>query len=320
MDSDTGRLMSKTLFSIESPPVPPGYDVTARIVRTAPIESVAPPAPPQIQQPKLKSSSELSVAVESPASVTPPPAFSPQRLAELPETLVSEKPKEPTEFPVSFQKGHSGNLEPVLDAPRPDFETAQTPEPEVNDGISVDPDSFDELETDDGDMEGDDRETDDKDRETEDDDSETDDLDDEEEDDLQPEARQFGVWPKKSMQEVRADVRNFGGEVPVDESGVLIASTQRYYRSTPKTEKTFAWAAPKIRYQPLYFEDAQLERYGQTKGLIKQPIISGFKFFRDAALLPFNAAKDCPGSCDGPLGFCRPGSPCNDAGCSSCQR
>ena len=311
VESNLGQSKTKTLFTVESPPVPPGYDVSARIVRPATVESVAPPVPAQTDPPELISSSAFKVTVESPTNFEPLPAVSTERVAELPEHLVTQNENAPGGFLVSFDnKSQAEDLEPALDSPAPDIDAVKTPELTIPDDISIDPDSFDEPEPEeDSDSEDDDRETED-----------LDDEEDEEEEDVQPKARQFGIWPKKSMQEVNADVRNFGGEVPTDESGVLIASTQRYYRSAPQAEKVFAWAAPKIRYQPLYFEDVQLERYGQTTGLIKQPVVSGFKFFRDAALLPLNASIDCPGSCDGPLGFCRPGAPNKNCGCSACQR
>ncbi len=132
--------------------------------------------------------------------------------------------------------------------------------------------------------------------------------------------RQFGVWPRRSMQEVRVDVREFSNKVPADESSVLNSSVGSIYRRSGQTEKEFSWAAPNIRFQPLYFEDVAVERYGQTRGLIKQPIVSTFKFFRDAALLPLNAAIDRPYSCDVPLGHGRPGSPTPGCRCQKCQR
>lgn len=132
--------------------------------------------------------------------------------------------------------------------------------------------------------------------------------------------RVFGTWPKKSMREVNTDVRPSSAAVPKDQSSVLSNSSQRFYNGQANSEKVFAWAAPNIRHQPLYFEDASLERYGQTKGIIKQPFASAFEFLRDSALLPLNASIDCPYSCDTPLGFARPGSQGTECGCQQCQR
>ena len=326
VDSVAPRLKYPTLFTIESPPVPPAYNAAARIVRPAAVNP-APAAttkPAERQQSELISSSNFGATVESQKDVDLPPDVSAERVAELPKQYSTQSTGAQTEFLVSFQKRDvSGDLETALDSPVPDIDAAGVTENTPPEGISVDTNSFNEREPDGVDING----HDDMGKENasenggEDEQQETDDLElDQEDNDLQPEARQFGVWPRKSMREVSVNIRSSYGKVPEDESGVLIASNQRFYRSAATTEKAFAWVAPQIRYQPLYFEDAQLERYGQTKGLIKQPFVSGFKFFRDAALLPFNASIDSPGSCDGPLGFCRPGSPCRDSGCGSCQR
>ena len=359
VDSDGGRWQPKTLFTIQSPPVPPNYNVKARIIRPGAAELVSPPEPPQLKETQQNAqliSSPFNATTVPQTNETPLPAFGAARLAQRPESPFAqptvarptgaENKNDKGEFLVSFQNiGGTANTEPALDPPAANLDAAEGLATELPDSIAVDPESFDDLESNElesnelesdelesGELEpGDDNAVQDKDRQPEnlddlDEDLDGDDLDDDTEvdedleDDLQPEPRQFGVWPKKSIQEVRADVRNFGEAVPADESNALIASTQRYYRGSAKTEKVFAWAAPRIRHQPLYFEDAQLERYGQTKGLIKQPFVSGFKFFRDAALLPLNAAIDCPGSCDGPLGFCRPGSSESCSGCSQCQR
>lgn len=120
----------------------------------------------------------------------------------------------------------------------------------------------------------------------------------------------FGAWPRKSILEVEVDVRETSDIAPMDLSDQIIAKIElkdwTHYYMQPKT---FAWAAPDIRYQPLYFEDVALERYGQTHGLLQQPIYSGFHFFRSTVSLPYQMIKEPPRSCEYPWGFCRPGSP-----------
>jgi hypothetical protein len=76
--------------------------------------------------------------------------------------------------------------------------------------------------------------------------------------------------------------------------------------------KIASWVAPGITYQPLYFEDVPLERYGQTFGLLRQPWVSGARFLADGLVLPYNVFVQPPRSCDTPLGYCRPGSPTCD--------
>jgi len=325
------RLNHGTLFTIEEPPVPKDFDVSARIIRNATVESKMQSAPAKIPAQIQSRSFSVNTAQKSPADKAIPQAAIFQRVAERPSHLITQNEQEPGRYLVSFVKrSQEADLDPVLDSPNPATDSDSGPEitvpaevEQTEDFEALDADEELEPAMDDGrtdnlaDIGSDDN------RETDDGDGDDlvgldDDID--QDDDFQRAERQFGVWPKKSIREVSTDVRDFGGVVPDDESSVLTGSTQRYYRATPRTEKVFAWAAPKIRYQPLYFEDAQLERYGQTRGLNKQPLVSGFKFFRDAALLPLNAAIDHPHSCDGPLGFCRPGSPSTGCGCSNCQR
>ncbi|QGJ69353.1 Hypothetical protein PBC10988_10270 [Planctomycetales bacterium 10988] len=72
--------------------------------------------------------------------------------------------------------------------------------------------------------------------------------------------------------------------------------------------KSFAWVAPGLKHQPLYFEDAPLERYGQTISPFLQPVISGARFFAQVPMLPYKMALDPPHECQYTLGYFRPGS------------
>lgn len=139
--------------------------------------------------------------------------------------------------------------------------------------------------------------------------SDTDDADESDDDDVQP--RQRGSY---DLKDISTDVRQIGirfrtGEEvsPQDRSDELL-SVMPHYVQPEFALKTFAWAAPDIRYQPLYFEDVPLERYGQTPGPVRAELRSGLHFFRSAALLPVLMWQDHPSECDYPLGFCRPGT------------
>ncbi len=131
---------------------------------------------------------------------------------------------------------------------------------------------------------------------------------------------QFGNWPSKSIQEVRVDASEYDAKVPEDRSGTLFESSRRFGGDIAASKKVFAWAAPNMGYQPLYFEDVALERYGQTKGLIKQPFVSAGKFLADGLFLGTRARRVHPNSCDSPLGFCRPGSPSTANGACGCSQ
>ena len=121
-----------------------------------------------------------------------------------------------------------------------------------------------------------------------------------------------GKWPRKGIRAISLDIREKNEKAPQDVATKLLDSQTGRWSSFTPTPKVFAWAAPDIRYQPLYFEEVALERYGQSKGPMVQSVRSGVHFFTSFGLLPWHLYQDPPGSCDYPLGFCRPGdnAPC----------
>lgn len=125
------------------------------------------------------------------------------------------------------------------------------------------------------------------------------------------EAKPFsiGVWPRRTIREIETDVRDSSEVVPDDSFSDLEknSAADDWHAFYPQP-RVFAWAAPDIRYQPLYFEDVALERYGQTAGWCKQPICSGLHFSKSFITLLNQMRHDRPYSCDYPLGFCRPGN------------
>lgn len=116
------------------------------------------------------------------------------------------------------------------------------------------------------------------------------------------------TWAMKPMSSISPSLRPTTGESPEDQSWQL---TSRVSVPLAASKKLYAWAAPNIKHTPLYFEDVALERYGQTKGLLRQPFASGIHFLKSAAFLPYYSVYDPINSCDGPLGYCRPGTPLN---------
>ena len=68
----------------------------------------------------------------------------------------------------------------------------------------------------------------------------------------------------------------------------------------------YRWAASNIAYNPLYFEDVSLERYGHNYGIF-QPAVSAGKFTTQLIGLPYQMAIDHPHKCVSPLGYYRPG-------------
>jgi hypothetical protein len=71
----------------------------------------------------------------------------------------------------------------------------------------------------------------------------------------------------------------------------------------------FAWTASNIHYNPLYFQDVQLERYGHTYGPCVQPFVSLGRFGVQLIGLPYQMALDPPCKEMYPLGYYRPGEP-----------
>jgi hypothetical protein len=69
---------------------------------------------------------------------------------------------------------------------------------------------------------------------------------------------------------------------------------------------TFTWKAAVLCHKPLYFQQAKLERYGHTFGLLT-PIISIGHFFVMVPCLPYNMGLEPPWECVYPLGWYRPG-------------
>lgn len=135
-----------------------------------------------------------------------------------------------------------------------------------------------------------------------------DDEEDEDDFDSKPPEAPMTTWNLKPMTSITPGIRPVSGKSPADQSWQL---TNRGSMPIVNSSKLFAWTAPNITHQPLYFEDVSLERYGQTRGLIKQPFVSGLHFLKSAAFLPYYSLYDPINSCDGPLGYCRPGDSVN---------
>lgn len=63
-----------------------------------------------------------------------------------------------------------------------------------------------------------------------------------------------------------------------------------------------------VVYNPLYFEDLNVERYGWELGVL-QPLASTLHFYKDVVLLPYNAAVLPPWACDANAGYYNVGQP-----------
>ncbi|MBL9080872.1 MAG: hypothetical protein JNK76_03650 [Planctomycetales bacterium] len=98
-------------------------------------------------------------------------------------------------------------------------------------------------------------------------------------------------------------VRSPHGNSPATSEGPTTAREER------AVDVVVQWVPPNQRHLPVYFEDVAVERYGQTICPLAQPVISGGKFFTQAALLPYQMGFDAPGRLSYDAGLARPGSP-----------
>lgn len=89
-------------------------------------------------------------------------------------------------------------------------------------------------------------------------------------------------------------------------SGIENRPDPRYLGYWPSVNSS--WESPAFCYKPLYFEQPNLERYGIGYGCPTNALVSGGKFFVDAALLPVHLVRQPPKSCECTLGHRRPGS------------
>lgn len=126
-----------------------------------------------------------------------------------------------------------------------------------------------------------------------------------------PQERQSIDWPEKPIADIQIDPRDMAERKPPDKSVDLVGNASpEHWFSAQYAPVAATWVAPNIYYQPLYFEDVPLERYGQQHwGHPMDLARTGILFYGGVLALPYNLLKESPHSCDTPLGFARPGSP-----------
>lgn len=73
------------------------------------------------------------------------------------------------------------------------------------------------------------------------------------------------------------------------------------------SESIYTWEASDLNYNPLYFEDPNLERYGNSRRDLVQPFVSMGRFTGQLLALPYKMSIDPVRKKIYPLGFYRPG-------------
>jgi hypothetical protein len=107
----------------------------------------------------------------------------------------------------------------------------------------------------------------------------------------------------KRLSDISTNIAAEPGEFPV-ECGLGDEPFQpRDFHGT-----VIAWKASALCHKPLYFEDVELERYGQTCSPLFQPLLSAAKFYLTLPILPYKFGLEPPCECIYPLGYYRPGS------------
>lgn len=102
-----------------------------------------------------------------------------------------------------------------------------------------------------------------------------------------------------------APCQTIAGKPPLCPEEVLLSSEE--YAGRAFVESVYGWEASNVHYNPLYFEDFALERYGHTYPCWVQPFASVGKFSVQLVGLPYQMAIDPVCKKMYPLGYYRPG-------------
>ena len=110
------------------------------------------------------------------------------------------------------------------------------------------------------------------------------------------------------------DISALFSKIKIQQSAdpVPVASTVRIQRTPGMGEfewspRGYCWQSPAFCYSPLYFEQPNLERYGNTSFPVLAPAVSATYFFGQVTLLPFKSLHQPPWSKSCTLGHHRPG-------------
>lgn len=114
--------------------------------------------------------------------------------------------------------------------------------------------------------------------------------------------------PQKPLSELSIDIRPTGAS-PANAAAEdhYLAPTEVEPNERGWNETVYFWQASNMAHQPLYFEQAYVERYGYNYRCL-QPVVSGIQFCGDFATLPAKMVVRRPGECVWTLGYGRPGS------------
>ncbi len=116
----------------------------------------------------------------------------------------------------------------------------------------------------------------------------------------------------KPLSATRTNIKPPSGEMPTDyartqfgSDAVVIGGSLADRRPV---DMVYFWDATALCYQPIYFDDVNLERYGYSHGVL-EPFAGAIHFFGTIPILPYKMGMHPPRECVYALGFYRPGSP-----------
>lgn len=98
-----------------------------------------------------------------------------------------------------------------------------------------------------------------------------------------------------------------------EDGGQIMECPQEYqlsrqpYQGRNFSESIYTWEASNLNYNPLYFEDPNLERYGNSRRDLVQPFVSMGRFTGQLLALPYQMSIDPVKKKVYPLGYYRPG-------------
>jgi hypothetical protein len=116
-------------------------------------------------------------------------------------------------------------------------------------------------------------------------------------------------WISKPMNSLGVDIEMPPGDFPeshTDHQHDGPCDSQQCSRSWPSI--CYCYAATGLYYNPLYFEEVNLERFGYGCSCCLQPVVSAAHFFACVPALPYLMGTNCPRECNYALGHYRPGN------------
>jgi hypothetical protein len=113
---------------------------------------------------------------------------------------------------------------------------------------------------------------------------------------------------ERPIKSLSAAIRPIANQLPPDFAEAHFRSPASHGDGRPWHDTLYFWEPPALCHRPLYFEEANLERYGYGLPPVFQPVVSGTRFLATTAALPYLMTAQSPRDCVYTLGRDRPGS------------